>query len=164
MKKICLILFSLLLLSGCSDSDDDTKPKLIDKNEEFPVHLSLNLKSGGEDGVLSVKNTTKIFTEPRLTTDTLGYRGILMYNNKDSQLAAFDMACPYCWNGNILTTTGDPNSSYECKVCGFYTFLTSGGGYFPDDKKNQKPDYVYLVKYKVTKLDKGLYLVTNPSK
>lgn len=164
MKKICLLLFSILCLSACSDGEDTTPPEIV-KNEAYPVHLSLNTNSGGSDAILSIgMDISKVITEPRLSTDTLGYKGILMYSTKEGKLSAYDIACPYCWNGNLLTTTGNPDNSYECKVCGFYTFLTSGGGYFPNDKKNQNPDYVYLVKYKVTKLDKGLYLITNPSK
>lgn len=163
MKKICLILFSLLLLGACSDSDEDSKPKPVDKNEEFPVHLSLNLTSGGEDGILSINmNTTKVFTEPRITTDTLGYKGIVMYSTKEGQLSAFDLACPYCWNGNILTQTNIAYS-YECKVCGLDADLGYGKGYFWNESGKISKS-VDLVKYKVTKLETGIYLVTNPSK
>lgn len=163
MKKISLLLFSILCLSACSDGEDTTPPEIA-KNEAYPVHLSLNTNSGGSDAILSIGiELDKVITVPRVATDTLGYKGILMYSTKEGQLSAFDLACPYCWNGNILTATGDPNSSYECKVCGFYTFLRKGGGFFPDIKDHD-PLGVDLVKYKVTKLDKGIYLVTNPSK
>lgn len=163
MKKIYLILFSLLVLGACSDSDDDTKPS-INKNEEYPVHLSLNLNSGGEDGILSINmNTSKVFTDPRIITDTLGYKGIVIYSTKEGQLSAFDLACPYCWNGNVLTEIREYSNDFECKVCGLDADLGYGKGYFWNEsgKISKSLD---LVKYKVTKLDKGLYLVTNPSK
>lgn len=162
MKKNLLFFFTLLFFYACSD-DENLTPELQQKSETYPVHLILNTDFSQLDGILSISNTTKIVSEPRVITDTLGYKGILLYSNADRELSAFDIACPYCWNGNILTKTGDPDNSFECKVCGFYTFLNSGGGSFPNHQ-NHDPLYVYLVKYKVTKIDKRIYLVTNPSR
>ena len=157
MKKIYLILFSLLLLGACSDSEDDTKPTPIDKNEEYPVHLSLNKKLG------PMSNRTKIFTEPNTESDILGYKGILIYNNKDGLISAFDLACPYCWNGNILTDTGKFINEFECKICGLDADLDYGKGYFWNESGNITKS-LDLIKYKVTRLDTWNYLITNPSK
>lgn len=158
MKKLLFVFLSILFINtGCS-SDDDPKEPVIPKNEQFSVHLNINRGISKPDAILSTNNTVKEITEPRIETDTLGFKGILMYNNK-SGLFAYDLACPNCWNGNILTRVGTPDNRYECKICGLNTNPENGFGTI-----EAKEGIVYLTKYKLTKIAADIFLVTNPSK
>lgn len=162
MKKLLFVFLSILFINtGCSSDDDPTEP-VIPKNEQFPVHLNINRGISKPDAILSTNNTVKEITEPRIETETLGFKGILMYNNK-SGLFAYDLACPNCWNGNVLTRVGTPDNRYECKICGLDADLEIGRGYlwYENGKISKSLD---LIKYKLTKLAADIFLVTNPSK
>lgn len=171
MKKSILalsLLLSLFIVS-CS-SDDNGEPEIPEtpQNKQHAVNLTVDIGSESVDGNLLFGNLSKVITEPRTGSDKLGYKGLIVYCKRTSEglnesysLTAFDLACPYCWDGTILSSTGNPDNSYECKVCGLYTFINKGSGFFPNHE-NHDPLIVYLTQYKVTKTSVLTFEINNP--
>lgn len=161
MKKLLFLSFLSIAFLSCSSSDDGTPvDNGPEKNTLYPVHLTLDTKVGGVDTALGNKDRQKAITEPRTETDKLGYKGIILYSDNDHMVHAYDLACPNCWNGNVLAKVNNPTTDYYCKACGLRTALKYGFGSFANDKDK----VIYLVKYKVTKTDIYSFEVANPSK
>jgi hypothetical protein len=164
MKKYSLFILSVitLALGACSsDSDDDTTPKVPSKNQQYPVNLNVNIQSGEVDGGLLFGDISKVVSEPRVETDRLGYKGLILYCDDNRDITVFDLACPNCWNGNILTKVSNPTNDYECNVCGLEADVEYERGYLKDENGKIKSS-MDLVKYKVTKIDVFRFDVTNP--
>lgn len=159
MKKQTL-LFSLVsfffLLSCSSDDNDPTEPE-TSKNKQYSVNLTVNMAPGSEDADLAFRDISKVISKPRSETDRLGYKGLIVYCDKDRHITVYDLACPNCWDGNMLTKMSTPDNRYECKNCGLKGFAVSGFGTF-----DNKDGLVRFVKYDVTKIDTYKFDVTNP--
>lgn len=148
------ILASILITACSSDNNDDS----INKNKQYPVSYNLNTE---QEGFLYNGYRSLIIDSIKTNTDKLGYKGLLIYTDKNGNPTAFDLACPNCWNGNILTKRNTPTDDYDCLVCGLNASLSYGRGYFRDDKGNITKS-MDLVKYEVTKKAVYEYEISNP--
>lgn len=158
MKKLTLTLslISSLFLFSCSSDDDGTdSPLVIAKNKQYPVNFTLNIEYGSKDGILGTGDISKVIFEPRTQMDKLGNKGLIVYSDKNLNIAVYDLACPNCWNGNILTSSGIWNG-YQCNTCRFFGFIDNGFGQVNHAEK------VYMVKYAVFQKDKYLFEISNP--
>lgn len=163
MKKQSALFFIILclLFAACSSDDDKDEPKLA-KNQQYPVSLTITRS----DSIVGYSGRSKVITQPRESTDKLGYKGVIIYydfimpGEISANLYAYELACPNCWNGNILTRVGH-SLEYSCNICGLETGFTTGNGYFYD-KNGKITNSMPLVAYEVTKIGDHLYNVTNP--
>lgn len=83
MKKICILLFSLALISGCStDNNYRGNPNLPNLN--FRIQLDLTLP----------EYNNLQFAGNHYVTYNYGVKGIVVYNINGSQFAAFELSDP----------------------------------------------------------------------
>lgn len=156
------MLFALVLQSCSSDNDESDVPKGTNQNKEYPVSITINMNSGKSDGELLFGRVSKIITEPRTISDKLGNKGLIVYSDNDSKVTVFDLACPNCWNGTILSkVVMKPAYRYECKVCGLDANLDYGRGFIRNDK-GEMIKSTPLVQYEVTSKEIRVFDISNP--
>jgi hypothetical protein len=150
MKKgICIIGF----LAMCACDEPPTSPI-----PSGSVNIELNLNFADSDLVPAL--ATKSFTQPRLTTDRLGFGGVLVVNGYSSNgslnLYAYDLACPHEVNRNVRVIPGDDGTAH-CEKCGS-VFLTMWGTGLPEKNSPTKHP---LRSYTVRPLGGNQFVVAN---
>ncbi|MDD4778007.1 MAG: hypothetical protein PHV53_06925 [Fermentimonas sp.] len=151
MKRYFLIAF--LFLFSCVDNS----PRLT--IPFAPVKFTIDLNAF--DHSLREGLSYKIFTEPRLSTDRLGYAGLLAVTDATgSNIYVYDLCCPYEDDRNIrITPRGDGKA--ECPGCNsvFITMYGQSGLGFgtPERGPSKEP----LQSYHVYSSRPGVYEVIN---
>jgi len=130
MRPLFLILITCLLLSCDSP--------VISPVPSFPVNLELNINHLDSDLVPAL--AAKSFTEPRLSTDRLGFGGVLVVNGHGNNgilnLFAFDLACPYEVDRNVIVIPDDMGKA-RCPQCGS-VYITMWGTGMPEKESVSK--------------------------
>lgn len=153
MKRYLAVTIIFLFILSCLD---DTPLLTI---PFAPVNFTIDL--GGQDYSLKVGMSYKIFTEPRVDSDRLGYAGLLIVADvTGSTVFAYDLCCPYEDNRNIrVVPLGD--GKVKCPVCNsvFITmFGYSGFGFGTPEKGPSKEP---LQSYRVIQSNRGVYSIVN---
>lgn len=101
MKKNLLVLFSILLFLSCSKEDS---PEEI-KQKQYPVYCSINsLIKPTEFSLITSVDRMRLYYDQRINTK-YGNKGVLIIR-WESQIRAFDVACPYEWDNRINLLSG----------------------------------------------------------
>ena len=142
---ILCFLFSIpfFLLSCGKEEPRDTLPFA-------EVHFRVNLHIHN-----SLQNplSYKIVTNRILETDRIGYGGLLIVSGFNSEIFAYDLACPVERNRNIRVVPTD-NGTAVCPVC-HSVFNTSLGLGSPVSGVAR----VALQRYRVVRQNEGEYLI-----
>lgn len=151
MKRYFSIAF-LFLLSCVDNTPRFTIPFA-------PVNFTIDLNA--YDHSLREGMSYKIFTDPRLSTDRLGYAGLLAVTDvTGSNVFVYDLCCPYEDNRNVrIIPRGDGKA--ECPGCNsvFVTIYGQSGLGFGTPEKG--PSEEPLQSYQVYSSRPGVYEVVN---
>jgi len=151
MKRLLFLLLLISISFSCNKEDYTSIP-------DFPVNLELSLV-GGDSG-LNANLAYKVFTEPRLAKDRLGFGGILVVNGfsmdgNPVNLYAFDLACPVEVQSNVRVVPDKSGGTATCPKCGAVFTIATGTG---APKSGTK---YYLKSYRVVDNGNGIYTVIN---
>jgi hypothetical protein len=125
-NKQILSLLMLLLLAACGDNYSSSIPS-------YPVSLRLNLATGYPLFRNSV-NQFLLFEKPILTTDRMGYGGILLCSGElngygNSQYFAYDLSCPVEAKRTVkLRALQDDFCKVKCDECTSEYYVGNGLG------------------------------------
>ncbi|MDR0825291.1 MAG: hypothetical protein LBN74_09375 [Prevotella sp.] len=128
MKNIRYILtigLIILLVSCSSDDDWNTIPA-------EPVHFEINLIKS-PDKNLRTPNNVEIFTRQRLSTDRIGFSGLLVIcsavpiTSNIYELYAYDLCCPYEKQRQIIVSNQGDGTA-KCPQCGSIFEILNGTG------------------------------------
>lgn len=144
---------SFLFLLSCADN---TPPLSI---PYAPVRFTIDVNA--YDHTLREGMSYKTFTEPRLSTDRLGYAGLLAVTDASgSNVYVYDLCCPYEDDRNIRIIPLRDGKA-ECPVCNS-VFVTMYGNFglglgTPEKGPSKEP----LQSYQVYSSRPGVYEVVN---
>jgi len=149
IRPFLLIVITCLLLS-CDSPIYSPVPSAL-------VNFELNLNYADSDLVPAL--AAKSFTKPRLSTDRLGFGGVLVVNGYGSgllNLFAYDLACPYEVDRNV-TVIPDNMGKARCPKCGS-VYITMWGTGVPE--KGSVSKYP-LRSFAVRRSSESVFLVVN---
>jgi nitrite reductase/ring-hydroxylating ferredoxin subunit len=137
-KVVCFIAF--LVLWACEEPLTSPIPS-------GTVNLELDLNFADMDLVPAL--AAKSFTQRRLTTDRLGFGGVLVVNGYSSngllQLYAYDLACPHEINRNVRVIPADDGTAH-CEKCGSVFDTMYGTGLPEKNSLTKRPLRAYVVR------------------
>lgn len=113
MKKILYFILIALATTSCGEEE----LKYIYHSQ---VHFTVDTRN--QDNVLNAPMQAKSFTTPRLSSDRMGFGGILVICSASHitgtvyNLFAYDLACPYEQNPQIKVIP-DKNGKAKCPKC-----------------------------------------------
>lgn len=113
-----------VVLIGCACLVLSCEEEYVSTIPIAPVNIKLNLNT--EDSDLIPLLATKSFTQPRIATDRIGFGGVLVIQG-DTQLYAYDLACPVEANRNIKVIPNDVGQA-TCPHCKSVYDLAYGSG------------------------------------
>ncbi len=153
MKKSLSIIFFLIFILTCVD---DTARLTI---PYAPVNFTIDLN--GYDHSLRDGMAYKVFTEPRISSDRLGYAGLLAAADATgSAVYVYDLCCPYEDDKNIrVIPRGDGKA--ECPKCNSVFITMFGYDGFGFGTPETGPSKESLQSYHVISSQPGVYRVTN---
>jgi len=151
MKRLLFCLFFTGIVFSCQKEYYTSIP-------DYPVNLELSLN--GSDYDLNANLAYKVFTQPRLAKDRLGFGGILVINafsmdGNPVNLCAYDLACPVEVQSNVRVVPDKTGGTATCPKCGAVFTIATGTG---APKSGTK---YYLKSYRVVNNGNGIYTVVN---
>ena len=150
MKRIIFLLLFASIAFSC-EKEYTTIP-------DYPVNLEISLR--GQDYELNANLAYKVFTQPRLDKDRLGFGGILVINGFSADgnpvnLYAFDLACPVEVQPNVRVVPDKTGATATCPKCGAIFEIATGTG------APQSGTKYYLKSYRIRDNGNGVYTVIN---
>jgi hypothetical protein len=157
MTKFFLIIFFTCFAYACEDEIYSTIPSA-------PVHLILDLST--YDNKLNASLAHASFTKesypegrPRLSTDRLGFGGILAINGfgndvLNANLYAYDLSCPVEVEPSTRVIPDDLGKA-RCPKCGAVYNIANGRG------SPESVTKLFLRSYRVIRIDERKYQVIN---
>ncbi len=153
MKRFLLIITLFIFIVTC---EDDSPRMTI---PYAPVNFTVDLN--GYDYTLKEAMSYKIFTEPRLGTDRLGYAGLLVVGDATgSTIYAYDLCCPYEDDKNIRVTPRLDGKA-QCPECNSLFITMFGYSGFGLGTSEEGPSTEPLQSYRVISLQPDVYRITN---
>jgi len=151
MKRILFFLLFTGIAFSCQKEYYTSIP-------DYPVNLELSLN--GSDYNLNANLAYKVFTQPRLEKDRLGFGGILVINRLSTDgnpvnLNAYDLACPVEVQRNVRVVPDKTGVTAICPKCGAVFWIADGTG---APKSGTK---YYLKSYRIVDNGNGIYTVIN---
>jgi len=151
MKRILFLLLFTGIAFSCQKEYYTSIP-------DCQVNLELSLN--GLDYSLNANLAYKVFTQPRLEKDRLGYGGILVINGfsmngNPVNLYAYDLACPVEMQRTVRVVPDKSGGTATCPKCGAVYEIATGTG------APQSGSKYYLKSYTVVNNGNGVYTVVN---
>ena len=150
-RRIVILLFTVGILSACD-------PLVTSPVPIAPVQLKIDLSYADSDLVPAL--AAKSFTQPRLSTDRLGFGGILVVHGYNSNGAldyfAYDLACPHEVDRNVRIVPDDEGKA-RCPKCGS-VFVTMWGMGIPE---TQSVAQYPLRSFRVRPMGNNVLIVVN---
>jgi len=151
MKRILFLLLFTGIAFSCQKEYYTSIP-------DCQVNLELSLN--GLDYDLNANLAFKVFTQPRLAKDLLGFGGILVVNGfsmngNPVNLYAYDLACPVEMQRTVRVVPDKSGGTATCPKCGAVYEIATGTGAPRSGTK------YYLKSYFVRDSGNGVYTVVN---
>lgn len=123
-KKMLYLLAILFISSSCGEEE-------LKYIYHAPVHFTVDTRN--QDNTLNAPMQVKSFTSPRLSSDRIGYGGLLVVCSASHitgtvyNLFAYDLACPHEQDPLIKVIT-DNKGKAKCSKCGSIYDIFNGVG------------------------------------
>jgi len=117
MKRICIML--CLILMACDDH--------VNPIPNYPVRINVDLTF--RDKELRDVPSSKVFTLKNInvSTESVGFGGVLVVHAIDDQYYAFDLSCPHEANRSTLVEADENTLNAVCPKCGTKYDIGFGG-------------------------------------
>jgi Ferredoxin subunits of nitrite reductase and ring-hydroxylating dioxygenases len=141
------IMICFLITCSCDKIEDSRIPR------NHPVYLELYLDA--EDRDLVPMSAYKFFTinNINISSQRVGYAGVLVYHGVDGNYYAFDMACPHEASRNSIIQMSDDGIYAVCPTCKSKYDISHGIG-----NPVEGPSRFTLRRYSVSRVGNKLYV------